>query len=220
MEIKPYIGWVLHRGPLSHIIENVEFKPISNLKLKYMQKSNLKKRDKTETIDLSSVDVNYAGNPDQNTKNLVQHSAYELPDYWEKVSIHNFDGKHDSQTYRSILNEGSLLPQLFFSSINERFPDLLVPSIAHIGSRLWERGLPISRGSHLATCAREIGIEFKDSESIISRLSHRMVKYRLDKTTGEAADNGGTGSPMFTVEESSGNILVYDNIHDFQQKLL
>ncbi|VDM58012.1 unnamed protein product [Angiostrongylus costaricensis] len=90
------------------------------------------------------------------------------------------------QCHSSAIYSGSLLPAVFLSLVKDRYPEHFIRSIEVVGSRMWNSRLPISKGSHLFTCARESGLSFKDSDQIISTLSHVDSRQILHKNSEEA----------------------------------
>ncbi|KAJ1349184.1 hypothetical protein KIN20_004655 [Parelaphostrongylus tenuis] len=84
---------------------------------------------------------------------------------------------------------------------------------------MWSNRLPIHKGAHLFTCAREAGLSFKDSDTIISTLSHVDTRGILHRNSEEALRLGATCAPFF-VTESDGCIVAFDSFHDFQQSIL
>ncbi|KAE9414875.1 hypothetical protein Angca_000794, partial [Angiostrongylus cantonensis] len=168
---------MLQNWKVSKSVGAVEFVPISDVKLRlirtYEQRMCRKKsvlvKETRDFTDQPKVDET----PKTLSMNISEADNYVLPIDWEEC--------HSSAIYN-----GSLLPAVFLSLVKDRYPEHFIRSIEVVGSRMWNSRLPICKGSHLFTCARESGLGFKDSDHIISTLSHVDSRQILHKNSEEA----------------------------------
>ncbi|EYB84398.1 hypothetical protein Y032_0317g2320 [Ancylostoma ceylanicum] len=120
-------------------------------------------------------------------------------------------------TYSSALANGSIIPALFLCSVKQRLPEHFLRSVEVIGERIWDRRLPVCKGAHLSTCAREAGLTFLEAEEIISRLSHVDSKELLRRNSEEAVLLGASFAPLFV--SSPEYSITFHNFHDFRTSL-
>ncbi|KAK6057981.1 hypothetical protein COOONC_04456 [Cooperia oncophora] len=94
------------------------------------------------------------------------------------------------KVYSTMIRYGTITPAIFLSSIKKHFPEHFLRSVEIVGERIWERKQLVHKGAHLFQCSREAGLSFKDSDEIISRLSHVDSRQLLHENSQEALQLG------------------------------
>uniref|UniRef100_A0A0N4WQN8 2-oxoglutarate dehydrogenase E1 component DHKTD1, mitochondrial n=1 Tax=Haemonchus placei TaxID=6290 RepID=A0A0N4WQN8_HAEPC len=145
---------------MSKLMDDIELVPIADVKLHLVRtyEARMKRRwERKQQKEETTIPLLQHG--ELFAKKLQSVEGYVIPDNWEEV-------------HSTVLRQGTLLPALFLSSMKHYYPKHFLPAIEVIGERIWEQQLPVHKGAHLFQCSRDAGISFKESDEIISRLSH------------------------------------------------
>ncbi|XGW08292.1 hypothetical protein V3C99_010975 [Haemonchus contortus] len=198
---------VLKDGHMSKLMNDIELVPIADVKLHLVRtyEARMKRRwERKQQKEESTTPLLQHG--ELFAKKLPPVEGYMIPDNWEKV-------------HSSALRQGTLLPALFLSSMKHYYPEHFLPAIEVIGERIWEQQLPVHKGAHLFQCSRDAGISFKDSDEIISRLSHVDNRQLLLQNSEEALRLGASSAPFFasTIDTPT---VTFSDFHDFKKHLL
>ncbi|KHJ84320.1 hypothetical protein OESDEN_15969 [Oesophagostomum dentatum] len=188
------------------LLGDIDFVPISDVKLALLQfgdRRTHRRRENSECDEVTSY-PKLLGNTEFFAKEFKTTEDYLPPIDWK-------------ETYASVLAKGSILPALFLCSVKHNCPEHFVRAVEVVGERIWERRLPVHKGAHMSVCAREAGLPFVMSESIVSRLSHMDTRQLLEENSKEAFIHGVTFAPLFV--SSNGSTVVFHNFHDFRAYL-
>ncbi|KJH44328.1 hypothetical protein DICVIV_09644 [Dictyocaulus viviparus] len=182
---------------------SVELIPISDRKLYLIRTydERIRQRRDNKTIRWKARDA-----PKSLALNGIESGSYILPNNWQEC-------------YSSALENGTILPAIFLSSVKYHLPQYFIRSVEVVGRRVWQNRLPTFKGAHLFACAREAGLTFKESDEIISRLPHKDTRQLLHKNSEEAFRLGAMCAPLL-VCESDDTAQIFENFHDFEQSVL
>ncbi|KAK6734295.1 hypothetical protein RB195_017836 [Necator americanus] len=195
---------VLRSNKMSNLVKNMDFVPVCDVKLAMLR---LGERNTTQHRIKSSEGCDDSPNkrnlrsPEFFAKQVLTMEEYVPPVKWE-------------ETYSTALTNGSILPSLFLCSVKEQVPKHFLRSVEVTGERLWDRRLPVHKGAHLSTCAREAGLTFLESEEIISRLSHVDCKELLRRNCEEAILSGVKFAPLFVACDADS--IAFHSYADFE----
>ncbi|CAB3403516.1 unnamed protein product [Caenorhabditis bovis] len=195
----------------SHLFGELHFEPVCDFKIGILHNSNIwnqrrkvhnsriwkKKNEVDEPLQQSE---GFLRRIDERGKNvLILENFPQPPEDWKQI-------------YRTAVSRGSIIPQLYLISIKQKFPDLYLKAINHIGNRLWVSKLPVHYGCHMSTVSRELGISFKNSEDIVARLSTPENRHILHNNCREAVELKLTEAPGIIATLDGGEVVKYDHI--------
>ncbi|PIC12406.1 hypothetical protein B9Z55_028431 [Caenorhabditis nigoni] len=214
-------SWITIQALTSHnsLFEHIDFEPVCDFKIgilhnaqiwnqrRQVHNSRLWKSKKVIEVPERSEsaeslsDMGILQKIDERGKQLIECERVDAPVDWKK-------------TYKSAISRGSVVPQLFLTSIRERYPDLYEPAIHHLGNRLWNKRLPVHYGCHMSTVSRELGIPFKNAEDIVARLSSPENRSILHNNCKTAVDFKLTEAPGLILTTDDGETIKVDTIND------
>uniref|UniRef100_A0A1I7U3D5 DSBA domain-containing protein n=1 Tax=Caenorhabditis tropicalis TaxID=1561998 RepID=A0A1I7U3D5_9PELO len=212
-------SWITIQALSSHnsLFERIDFEPVCDFKIgilhnaqiwnqrRKVHNSRLWKAKKETTDQVESeetlTEMGILQKIDERGKKLIGCERVEPPVDWRN-------------TYKSAVSRGSVVPQLFLTSIRERYPDLYEPAIHHLGKRLWNQRLPVHYGCHMSTVSRELGIPFKNAEDIVARLSSPENRAILNRNCSEAVNFKLTEAPGLILTTDDGETIKVDKIDD------
>ncbi|CAI2347734.1 unnamed protein product [Caenorhabditis sp. 36 PRJEB53466] len=208
-------SWITIQALTSHnsLFERVDFEPVCDFKIgilhnaaiwnqrRKVHNSRLWKSKKEVPQPEPDVDDGILKKIDERGKKLMGCERVEAPVDWRN-------------TYKLAVSRGSVIPQLFLTSIRERYPDLYEPAIHHLGKRLWEQRLPVHYGCHMSSVSRELGIPFSTAEDIVARLSSPENRSILHKNCKEAVDFKLTEAPGLILTSEDGETVKIESINE------
>lgn len=214
-------SWITLQALTSHnyLFERVDFEPVCDFKIGILHNAQIwnqrrqvhnsrlwKSKKVTEVPDCveseeTLSDLGTLQKIDERGKKLIGCERVQPPVDW-------------SNTYKSAVSRGSVIPQLFLTSIRERYPDLYETAIHHLGNRLWNQRLPVHYGCHMSTVSRELGIPFKNAEDIVARLSSPENRSILHKNCKEAVEFKLTEAPGLILTTDDGDTIKVDTINE------
>ncbi|KAF1761709.1 hypothetical protein GCK72_009965 [Caenorhabditis remanei] len=212
-------SWITVQALTSHssLFERVDFEPVCDFKIGILHNAQIwnqrrqvhnsrlwkSKKEVPESVESEETlsELGILQKIDERGKKLIGCERVEPPMDWRN-------------TYKSVVSRGSVIPQLFLTSIRERYPDLYQTAIHHLGNRLWNQRLPVHYGCHMSTVSRELGIPFKNAEDIIARLSSPENRSLLHKNCKEAVDFKLTEAPGLILTTDDGDTIKVDTIND------
>ncbi|PAV59400.1 hypothetical protein WR25_03525 [Diploscapter pachys] len=111
-------------------------------------------------------------------------------------------------------------PTTFLGLIKSEFPDLYMKAIHHLGTALWENYDSIFWAPKLCKCAREIGLSFRDTEDLVSRLSHPKSRKLITQSSDRAIQLGATSTPFFTLNyEDTEEMTHFGDVNELPKHL-
>ncbi|CAI5439688.1 unnamed protein product [Caenorhabditis angaria] len=204
----------------SSLFETIEYSPVCDFKIGILHNgqiwnqrrkqhtSRIWKPKKQQEEEIEPEPEGILRRIDERGKQLLNFKTIEAPKNWSK-------------TYKNAIKKGSIIPQLYLTSIKERCPDLYEEAIQHLGKRLWDEEKPVHYGCHMSTVSRELGIPFRIAEDIVARLSTPENRHILNRNCKEALDLKLTEAPGVIIFASADNIgekeqksVKFDNVLD------
>uniref|UniRef100_A0A1I8AVS4 DSBA domain-containing protein n=1 Tax=Steinernema glaseri TaxID=37863 RepID=A0A1I8AVS4_9BILA len=84
---------------------------------------------------------------------------------------------------------------LFITAINRNYPHLAYPVVNELFSRFWLDDLDIGTAPSFLTISRNVGLEFRDSDNLVSRLEERSNVDAMNKCLQESLDAQQSDTP-------------------------
>ncbi|KAK5967447.1 DSBA domain-containing protein [Trichostrongylus colubriformis] len=198
---------LLNNGTIPKIANGIEFVPMSDVKLVLIETYELRmKRRRKRRHELDGTIAPIREITDYFSKKLQPTESYRMPDNWEHV-------------YSTNLRLGTLLSALFLSSVKNYCPNQFLRTVEVVGERIWELQQPVHKGAHLFRCSRNAGVSLRDTEEIVSRLSHVDSRQLLHQNSLEAFQLGAVSTPFFASVDGS-QTTTFSSFQDFKRFML
>ncbi|CAI4232754.1 unnamed protein product [Auanema sp. JU1783] len=164
-------------------------------------------------VPVSNFKISFMKKIIESSKEAVEQDLKK--DFQEMFVAHASEGCDAAhvEIYKTYLEHRSLFPHNYITAIKEHFPSLLIKNFSILGHRLYNENLPVHRGCYLSTCARLGGLELRESEYIISRLTHRSYRKTVDKIAMDCAKRGMPMAPyveLITNEDEENSKILTD----------
>ncbi|MFH4976721.1 hypothetical protein AB6A40_003430 [Gnathostoma spinigerum] len=112
----------------------------------------------------------------------------------------------------SICSHKSVRPLLFLLVVREKFPSLFERVAEIMWSRIWSYDLPMFRTPFFFKVCREVGLQFRETDELISGIELRSNVNKLESSTGRAISFGAFDTPWILVTDDTGRSLSVHNI--------